>query len=114
MSQRCPASNLAELLNQVASGLISGKIAKTVFSEMISTKESALAIIDAKGLAQVSDEGEISRVLDEILAANPSQLAAYLGGKDKNHRFFCWSSYEKIRGNLQSGPCKQNSQRETR
>ena len=92
------ASHIAELLNLVGESVISGKIAKTVFSEMLATGQSPSLIVKEKGLAQVSDTGEIEAVLEEILRDNPSQLAAYLGGKEKILGFFVGQVMKRSKG----------------
>jgi aspartyl-tRNA(Asn)/glutamyl-tRNA(Gln) amidotransferase subunit B len=71
--QVAPAQ-LGALVDLVAAGTISGRIAKDVFQEMIRTGAEADAIIAAKGLKQISDAGEIERIVAEIVAANPGQV----------------------------------------
>ncbi len=73
---------LAELVVKNLKGEISGPIAKTVLEEMSATGQSADEIIKAKGLTQVSDEGALSKIIDEVLAKNPAQVQQYKGGKD--------------------------------
>ncbi len=79
---------LAELLALIDKGTISGKIAKTVFDEMWQTGKAPAAIVEEKGLVQVSDTGEIERLIDEIMAANMGQVEEYRGGKEKVLGFF--------------------------
>ena len=67
---------------------ISGKIAKEVFEAMWSEGKPADAIIEAKGLKQITDSGAIEGVIDAVIAANPKQLADYRSGKDKLFGFF--------------------------
>ncbi|RYZ59824.1 MAG: Asp-tRNA(Asn)/Glu-tRNA(Gln) amidotransferase subunit GatB [Proteobacteria bacterium] len=74
---------LAELLRYLGDGTISGKIAKTVFEEMLEKKASAKSIIDAKGLVQISDTGEINKVVADIIAQFPDQVAQHRDGKPK-------------------------------
>ena len=71
------------MLKLMDKGIISGKIAKVVFEEMFKTGKDAEAIVQEKGLVQVTDESEIERVIDEVIKANPGQLADYRAGKDK-------------------------------
>ena len=78
----------AELLALIDDGTISGRIAKDVFEEMFTSGKGAAAIVDEKGLKQVSDTGEIERIIDEVIAANPNQLEQYRAGKDKLIGFF--------------------------
>ncbi len=75
-------ARLAELLNMVVEGSISGKIAKTVFAEMCKSGESPKQIVESKGLLQVSDRKTIERLVDEALANNPAQLDEYRKGKE--------------------------------
>ena len=82
------AKRLAGLLARIADGTISGKIAKEVFEAMWVGNSDADGIIDAKGLRQITDTGAIERVIAEVMAANPGQLADYRSGKDKLFGFF--------------------------
>ncbi len=83
-----PAANLAALIALIDEGTISGKIAKTVFEEMLTSDESPRAIVERKGLVQMSDESAIQAVIDEVLAASPDKVAEYRGGKEKLQGFF--------------------------
>lgn len=83
-----PASSLAEMIRLIEDGAISGKMAKEVSEEMYQTGKSPQAIIAEKGLVQITDEGALAAVIAEIMAANPTQLAQYRGGKDKLFGFF--------------------------
>jgi aspartyl-tRNA(Asn)/glutamyl-tRNA(Gln) amidotransferase subunit B len=82
------ASSLAELIQAVDTAQINGKQAKDVLAEMFATGHTAAAIIAAKGLAQVSDTGAIDAIIEEVLAANPNQLAQFRGGKEGLFGFF--------------------------
>jgi aspartyl-tRNA(Asn)/glutamyl-tRNA(Gln) amidotransferase subunit B len=85
---RVDARHLAELLARIADATISGKIAKEVFEQMWAEGKDADAIIEAKGLRQITDTSAIERTIDEVMAANPRQLADYRSGKDKLFGFF--------------------------
>jgi aspartyl-tRNA(Asn)/glutamyl-tRNA(Gln) amidotransferase subunit B len=87
-SGKMPAARLADLLTRIADQTISGKIAKEVFEAMWAGGESADAIIDSKGLKQITDTGAIERAIEEVMAKNPGQLADYRAGKDKLFGFF--------------------------
>ena len=87
-SGRLPATQLAGLLQRIADQTISGKIAKEVFEAMWTEGGSADALIEAKGLRQITDTSAIERVIDEVLARNPGQLAEFRAGKDKLFGFF--------------------------
>lgn len=83
------SDRLAGLLQRIADNTISGKIAKTVFEKLWkNSAASADEIIEQQGLRQVTDLTAIEKLIDEIMAANPSQLAEYRSGKDKLFGFF--------------------------
>ncbi|HEX4024893.1 MAG TPA: Asp-tRNA(Asn)/Glu-tRNA(Gln) amidotransferase subunit GatB [Steroidobacteraceae bacterium] len=86
-SRVSPAS-LTALLRRVVDDTISGKIAKDVLEAMWDEGREADAIIQARGLTQITDEGAIERAIDAVLAGNPKQLADYRAGKDKLFGFF--------------------------
>jgi len=88
--QNCPVSplQLAELLKLIDGGTISTKIAKTVFDEMWSSGKAPRAIVEEKGLLQVSDSAEIEAIIDQIMVANAGQVEEYRGGKEKVFGFF--------------------------
>ena len=67
---------------------MSGKLAKEVFEAMWAEGLEADAVIEARGLRQITDSSAIEKVIDEIIAANPKQLADYRSGKDKLFGFF--------------------------
>lgn len=75
------AANLAELLGMIARGSVSGKMAKDLLAEMFATGKTAAALVNEKGLAQISDAEKIASVAREIIAANPKQVEQYRGGK---------------------------------
>jgi aspartyl-tRNA(Asn)/glutamyl-tRNA(Gln) amidotransferase subunit B len=77
------AESLAALLRRVADGTLSGKMAKEVFEAMWRGEGEADAVIEARGLKQISDTGAIEKLVDEVLAANPKQVDDYRAGKQK-------------------------------
>jgi len=85
---RIDAERLAGLLARIADETISGKIAKEVFESMWAEGKDADTIIEAKGLKQITDTGAIEKTIEEVMAANPKQLADYRSGKDKLFGFF--------------------------
>jgi aspartyl-tRNA(Asn)/glutamyl-tRNA(Gln) amidotransferase subunit B len=87
-SGKMPAGRLANLLTRIADQTISGKLAKEVFETMWAGGESADAIIESKGLKQITDTAAIERAIEEVMAKNPGQLADYRSGKDKLFGFF--------------------------
>ena len=82
------AQQLAGLLARINDNTLSGKLAKEVFETMWSEGQSADEIIEARGLKQITDSSAIEKAIDEVIAANPRQLADYLSGKDKLFGFF--------------------------
>jgi len=93
-----PPENLAELLQLLESAVISGKIAKTVFEEMYVTGKSAKAIVDARGLLQVTDHGAIEAVIDEVLRENPAEVESFRAGKEKVFGFLVGQVMRKSKG----------------
>jgi aspartyl-tRNA(Asn)/glutamyl-tRNA(Gln) amidotransferase subunit B len=85
---KLPAARLAGLLKRIADQTISGKIAKEVFEAMWASGVGADAIIEEKGLKQITDSSAIERAIDEVMAKSPGQLADYRSGKDKLFGFF--------------------------
>ncbi|MBD3309134.1 Asp-tRNA(Asn)/Glu-tRNA(Gln) amidotransferase subunit GatB [candidate division KSB3 bacterium] len=88
--RECPVSpaHLAQMLQLVEKKTISGKIAKTVFEDMYATGKMPTEIVQEKGLVQISDEGQITTIIDQILAENPDPVAQYRAGKTKTFGFF--------------------------
>jgi aspartyl-tRNA(Asn)/glutamyl-tRNA(Gln) amidotransferase subunit B len=87
-ASRLSAAQLGGLLARIVDNTISGKLAKEVFEVMWADASDADTVIDARGLRQITDEGAIGKVIDEIIAANPRQLADFRSGKDKLFGFF--------------------------
>ena len=77
------AERLATLIARIKDNTISGKIAKTVFETMISDKSAVDAIIEAKGFKQVTDSGEIEKLVLEVIENNPIQVQQYKDGKEQ-------------------------------
>ncbi len=73
---------LAELVDLVRSGTINLNTAKEVFAEMFTTGRAAKAIVEEKGLAQISDAAMLEQLVERVIAENPAEVAAYLGGKE--------------------------------
>jgi aspartyl-tRNA(Asn)/glutamyl-tRNA(Gln) amidotransferase subunit B len=89
---------LAELLRLIDSGVISGKIAKTVFDDMVSTGKAPEAIVQEKGLVQVTDTDAISEVVDQVLGEHQQEVEDYKGGKTKLLGFFVGQVMKATRG----------------
>ncbi len=86
----CPITPaaLAEMINLIKEGTISGKMAKEVVEAMYRTGAAPAAIIKEKGLVQITDEGALAATIAEVIAKNPAQLAQYRAGKEKVFGFF--------------------------
>jgi len=83
-----PAAEIGSLSALKHRGAISGPIVKRVLEERLKTGQSVAEIIQAKGLTQVSDEGALDTIIDEVMAKNPSQVAQYRSGKEAVFGFF--------------------------
>jgi len=95
---RVTPTALAQLLSLVEKGAISGKLAKTVFEEMVATGQDPEAIVKEKGLTQISDTGALESLAQEIIAAHPQEVANYRAGKTKVMGFFVGQLMKKTRG----------------
>ncbi|WP_041277590.1 Asp-tRNA(Asn)/Glu-tRNA(Gln) amidotransferase subunit GatB [Desulfotalea psychrophila] len=100
---RVQASQLSALLLMVDQGMISGKIAKTVFAEMMAEGTDPQLIVKEKNLLQVSDEGELLAIVDEIVAANVQQAEDFRAGKTKLMGFFVGQLMKKTKGKANPG-----------
>ncbi|MBF0549160.1 MAG: Asp-tRNA(Asn)/Glu-tRNA(Gln) amidotransferase subunit GatB [Deltaproteobacteria bacterium] len=98
--EQCPVTpeNLAEMLTLIKNGVISGKIAKTVFEEMYQTGDAPKSIVAKKGLAQVSDEGHLAQMVEQIIAEHPKEATGYKAGKTKLLGFFVGEVMKKTKG----------------
>ena len=92
------ALDLAGLLDLLADGTLSGRIAKDVFEEMFASGRSAAEIVEEKGLRQVTDSGEIEAMVDAVLAEQPGKIAEYRSGKDKLFGFFVGQVMKQSQG----------------
>jgi len=101
------ALRLAGLLERVGDNTISGKTAKDVLDAMMVSDDDADAIIEAKGLKQVSDSGAIDAIITEVMDANPGQVAGYRAGKDKLLGFFVGQVMKASRGKANPGMVNQ-------
>jgi len=89
---------LGGLIARIKDDTISGKIAKQVFEAMWNGEGDADAIIESKGLEQVTDSGAIEQVIDDIIATNPKQVEQYRAGKDKVFGFFVGQTMKATQG----------------
>ena len=104
---RVAAEQLAGLLDRIEDQTISGKIAKEVFDAMWSGEGDADAIIDARGLKQITDTGAIDAIVDAVIAANPGQVAEYRAGKDKLIGYFVGQVMKETGGKANPGQVNQ-------
>ncbi|HLH73094.1 MAG TPA: Asp-tRNA(Asn)/Glu-tRNA(Gln) amidotransferase subunit GatB [Chloroflexota bacterium] len=96
-------AGVADLLQLIEKGVISGRAAKDVFEEMFRTGESANRIIEAKGLTQISDAAALDRLVDEAIAANPKSVADYKSGKAQAIGFLVGQVMKASRGKANPG-----------
>ena len=104
---RVSPDSLAALLVLIEKGTISGKIAKTVFEEMLASGKDADTVVKEKNLIQMSDEGELVAMVQEIIAANPDQVAQFKDGKTKLMGFFVGQLMQKTQGKANPGLANQ-------
>ena len=98
--------HLGRLLTLIAQDVISGKIAKTVFDDMVASGRDPDAVVKARGLEQVSDTAELEAMVAKVLADAPDEVAAYRQGKKKLMGFFVGQVMKATRG--QANPRKVN------
>ena len=98
---------LGGLVDLISDGSISGKIAKEVFAEMFETGKDAKQVVEEKGLKQVSDEGAIISMIDEVLASNQDKVDEYRSGKDKLFGFFVGQVMKASKGQANPGMVNQ-------
>lgn len=98
-----PPTHLADLVLLIDSGQISGTIGKQIFAELFSTGEAPEAFIKRKGLVQISNTSTLEAIVDRIIAANPSEVEAYKGGKTKLLGFFVGQVMRESKGQANPG-----------
>ena len=98
---------LGGLVDLISDGSISGKIAKEVFADMFETGKDAKQVVEVKGLKQVSDEGAIISMIDEVLASNQDKVDEYRSGKDKLFGFFVGQVMKASKGQANPGMVNQ-------
>jgi aspartyl-tRNA(Asn)/glutamyl-tRNA(Gln) amidotransferase subunit B len=104
---RISAAALAGLLTRIHDNTISGKIAKQVFEAMWAGEGDADAVIESKGLKQITDSSAIEAAVDKVIAANPGQVAEYKAGKDKLIGFFVGQVMQATKGQANPGQVNQ-------
>ena len=99
--------DLGGLIDLINDGTISGKIAKEVFIDMFATGKTAAAIVEEKGLKQVSDTGAIEKMIEEVLRANMDKVAEIKAGKDKLKGWFVGQIMKASQGKVNPGLANQ-------
>jgi len=97
------AESLGQLVGLIEAGTISGKIAKTVFEVMFETGQEPEAIVQERGLVQVSDSSALASIIAEVLAENPDSVEGYKSGKDRLFGFFVGQVMKKSGGKANPG-----------
>ena len=97
---------LAEMIRLIDDGTLSGKMAKQIFQEMWKSGKAPSELIKDLGLTQITDEGELLKIIDAVIANNPQQAADYRNGKDKLFGFFVGQVMKLSKG--QAAPEKVN------
>ncbi len=92
------ASDLAELVKLIETGTISGKIAKEILPELLTQGGSPKALVEKKGLIQISDSSAIEKLIEEIIASHPSELEKFRSGKTNLKGFFVGQVMKKSGG----------------
>jgi aspartyl-tRNA(Asn)/glutamyl-tRNA(Gln) amidotransferase subunit B len=92
------AESLGELVKRIASGELSGKLAKEIFPKMFSTGETAGGIMEREGLQQISDSGALEKIIADVIANNPKQVEQYKGGKTTVINFLVGQAMKATRG----------------
>ncbi|CCI18135.1 Aspartyl/glutamyl-tRNA(Asn/Gln) amidotransferase subunit B [Microcystis aeruginosa PCC 9807] len=92
------AADLAELVKLIETGTISGKIAKEILPELLTQGGSPKALVEKKGLIQISDSSAIEKLIEEIIAAHPSELEKFRAGKTNLKGFFVGQVMKKSGG----------------
>ncbi|MDH7942416.1 Asp-tRNA(Asn)/Glu-tRNA(Gln) amidotransferase subunit GatB [Pseudohongiella sp. SYSU M77423] len=91
-------TELGTLISRIKDNTISGKIAKTVFEALTEGETDVDQIIESRGLKQVTDTGAIEKLVDDVIAANPDQVAQYKGGKEAVFGYFVGQAMKISKG----------------
>ena len=95
--------HIASLIARIEDKTISGKIAKDIFADMSESGKTPDQLIEEKGLRQITDTGAIEKAIADVIAANPKELEAYRGGKDKLFGFFVGQVMKATQGKANPG-----------
>ena len=94
---------LGEMIGLIEKGTISSKIAKTVFKEMLTSGKLPSQVVEEQGLVQISDEGAILAIVNEVIADNPASVEDYKAGKDKAIGFLVGQVMKRSKGKANPG-----------
>jgi len=101
------AKDLAALIDLISDSTLSSRMAKDVFEIMVETGKAPAAIVEERGLKQVTDTGAIDAAIDQIIAANPDKVAEYRSGKDKLMGWFVGQVMKATQGKANPGLCSE-------
>ncbi|MFW5436050.1 Asp-tRNA(Asn)/Glu-tRNA(Gln) amidotransferase subunit GatB [Paenibacillus apiarius] len=101
------SQGLGEMIGLIEKGTISSKIAKTVFKEMLESGKSPQVIVEEKGLVQISDEGAIKAIVEQMIAKNPQSVEDYRAGKEKAIGFLVGQVMKETKGKANPGLVNQ-------
>ncbi|MSV32704.1 MAG: Asp-tRNA(Asn)/Glu-tRNA(Gln) amidotransferase GatCAB subunit B, partial [Bryobacterales bacterium] len=101
-----PPRHIAELVDLIGTGELSGKLAKEIFPKMFETGDAPKAIMEREGLKQISDTGALEKIIDDVIANNPKQVEQYKGGKTTVIGFLVGAVMKASRG--QANPAAVN------
>ncbi|HUJ76869.1 MAG TPA: Asp-tRNA(Asn)/Glu-tRNA(Gln) amidotransferase GatCAB subunit B, partial [bacterium] len=100
------AADLADMIRRIEAGELSGAMGKQVFAAMYETGKPPAHLVQELGLAQVSDQGALEKIIAQVLAANPEQVQQFRAGKDKVFGFFVGQVMKASKG--QANPALVN------
>ncbi len=98
LAKLLPSAKLIDMLELIDKGVISGKIAKEILPEMLSSGKDAGQIIKAKNLSQISDSDQLESIIDEVIKENPAVVEDFKNGKSKATMFLVGQVMKKTRG----------------
>ena len=101
------ARNLGRLLDLIADGTVSGRLAKDVFELMVETGKGPDAIVEQRGMKQITDTGPIEAAVEKVMADNPDKVADYRGGKDKLMGWFVGQVMKATQGKANPSICSE-------
>ena len=95
---KMPPQHLGTMIQMIEKGTISGKIAKTVFADMLESGKDPETIVKEKGLVQISDEGALREIVQKVIENNPQSVSDYLNGKDRALGFLVGQVMKETKG----------------